>query len=83
MPVHSVPLLKGNQEHQFDVEKWIERKAGIVGDKGQSYTCTLILKEQPHTPPFIQFALCAAEQALSDAQWKPHSTAELERTVSE
>jgi len=37
-------------------------------------------REQLHTPPYLQFALSAARQALEDAQWMPSTDAERERT---
>lgn len=33
-------------------------------------------------PPFIEFALCVSEQALSDAKWFPNSKIDQERTVN-
>lgn len=38
-------------------------------------------RDHVHTPPFIQFALSAARQALEDAQWRPSTDREQERTV--
>jgi len=37
-------------------------------------------KEQRKMDPFIVFALCAAEQAVSDSGWRPDDPEELERT---
>jgi 3-oxoacyl-[acyl-carrier-protein] synthase II len=38
-------------------------------------------KEQQNTPAFVQFALAAAEQALTDAAWRPTTLHEQETTV--
>lgn len=38
------------------------------------------VKEQKKMDTFIHFALCAAEQAVNDAGWKPTETEALERT---
>ena len=38
-------------------------------------------QESRSVSPFIAYALCASEEALSDANWHPRDSEGLERTV--
>jgi hypothetical protein len=37
--------------------------------------------QKPAEPGFIAYAQCAAEEALTDANWHPQEVADLEQTV--
>jgi 3-oxoacyl-(acyl-carrier-protein) synthase len=39
------------------------------------------MQDSRSVSPFIAYALCAAEEALSDANWHPRDSEGLERTV--
>ena len=63
------------------MSKWVEKKVFLKRKGGGDSCADVICQELPHAPPFIQFALSAAEQALTDAKWKPQSQLDKERTV--